>query len=214
MSDAGTKRQRQAEQRRAQLIDAALDLFSAHGFEATRVADIAHAAGVAQGLLYHYFPTKESLLAAIIERHGPLPMLTELLATPPDQPVRETLLLLAQRAYGLIQERRTLARLLLRELIWRPEMLGMGMQIREQALAMLGRYLQSRVAAGELRPHDSLVVGQLFISNVIVAGLVALPPEPYLAGAVDTLLQGILARPAGADNTPDASDSSNSHTGG
>jgi AcrR family transcriptional regulator len=214
MSDAGTKRQRQAEQRRAQLIDAALELFSAHGFEATRVADIAHVAGVAQGLLYHYFPTKESLLAAIIERHGPLPMLTELLATPPDRPVRETLLLLAQRAHGLIQERRTLARLLLRELIWRPEMLGMGMQIREQALAMLGRYLQSRVAAGELRPHDSLVVGQLFISNVIVAGLVALPPDPYLTGAVDALLQGILARPAGADNTPDASDSSNSHTGG
>ena len=208
MSDTGTKRQRQAEQRRAQLIDAALDLFSAHGFEATRVADIAHAAGVAQGLLYHYFPTKEALLAAIIERHGPLPMLTELLATPPDRPARETLLLLAARAYGLIQERQALARLLLRELIWRPEMLGMGMLIRERALAMLGRYLQSRVAAGELRPHDSLVVGQLFISNVIVAGLVGLPPDPYLTGAVDALLQGILARRDGADDTPD------SHTGG
>lgn len=208
MSDTGTKRQRQAEQRRAQLIDAALDLFSAHGFEATRVSDIAHAAGVAQGLLYHYFPTKEALLAAIIERHGPLPMLTELLATPPDRPARETLLLLAARAYGLIQERQALARLLLRELIWRPEMLGMGMLIRERALAMLGRYLQSRVAAGELRPHDSLVVGQLFISNVIVAGLVGLPPDPYLTGAVDALLQGILARPDDADDTPD------SHTGG
>ena len=208
MSDTGTKRQRQAEQRRAQLIDAALDLFSAHGFEATRVSDIAHAAGVAQGLLYHYFPTKEALLAAIIERHGPLPMLTELLATPPDRPARETLLLLAARAYGLIQERQALARLLLRELIWRPEMLGMGMLIREQALAMLGRYLQSRVAAGELRPHDSLVVGQLFISNVIVAGLVGLPSDPYLTGAVDALLQGILARPDDADDTPD------SHTGG
>lgn len=208
MSDIGTKRQRQAEQRRAQLIDAALDLFSAHGFEATRVSDIAHAAGVAQGLLYHYFPTKEALLAAIIERHGPLPMLTELLATPPDRPARETLLLLAARAYGLIQERQALARLLLRELIWRPEMLGMGMLIRERALAMLGRYLQSRVAAGELRPHDSLVVGQLFISNVIVAGLVGLPSDPYLTGAVDALLQGILARPDDADDTPD------SHTGG
>lgn len=214
MSDIGTKRQRQAEQRRAQLIDAALDLFSAHGFEATRVSDIAHAAGVAQGLLYHYFPTKEALLAAIIERHGPLPMLTELLATPPDRPARETLLLLAARAYGLIQERQALARLLLRELIWRPETKGMGMLIREQALAMLGRYLQSRVAAGELRPHDSLVVGQLFISNVIVAGLVGLPSDPYLTGAVDALLQGILARPDSADNVPDPSDSPDSHTGG
>jgi AcrR family transcriptional regulator len=204
MADMVTKRQRQAEQRRAQLIDTALDLFSEHGFEATRVADIAHAAGVAQGLLYHYFPTKEALLAAIIERHGPLPLLTELLATPPDRPARETLLLLSTRIYAFIQQRRALVRLLLRELIWRPEMLGMGLLAREQGLTMLARYLQSRVVAGELRPHDSLTVGQLFASNVIVVGMVGLPPEPYLAGAVDTLLEGILARPDRAEG--DATD--------
>lgn len=209
MADAITKRQRQAEQRRAQLIDAALDLFSERGFEATRVADIAQAAGVAQGLLYHYFPTKEALLAAIIERHGPLPLLTELLATPPDRPVRETLLQLSSRIYAFIQERRTLVRLLLRELIWRPEMLGLGLLAREQGLSMLARYLQSRVDAGELRPHDSLTVGQLFASNVIVVGMVGLPPEPYLAGAVDTLLEGILARPERAEG-----DATDSHSGG
>ena len=209
MADAITKRQRQAEQRRAQLIDAALDLFSERGFEATRVADIAQAAGVAQGLLYHYFPTKEALLAAIIERHGPLPLLTELLATPPDRPVRETLLQLSSRIYAFIQERRTLVRLLLRELIWRPEMLGLGLLAREQGLSMLARYLQSRVDAGELRLHDSLTVGQLFASNVIVVGMVGLPPEPYLAGAVDTLLEGILARPERAEG-----DATDSHSGG
>ena len=189
------KRSEQAEQRRNQLIDTALDLFSERGVEATRVSDIAQAAGVAQGLLYHYFPSKDALLAAIIERHGPLSLLHDLLATPPDRPARETLLDLANRFYALAQERRRLLRLVVREILWRPETLPLGMAVREQAIEMLARYLRSRVEAGELRPLDPYVVGQLFASNVILVAIAGLPPEPYLSGAIDVILQGIAAHP-------------------
>lgn len=194
MGSAG-RRQQQAEERRNQLIDVALELFGQNGIEATRVSDIARAAGVAQGLLYHYFPSKDALLAAIVEREGPLGMLHELLATPPDRPARETLLDLANRIYALIQQRRPLLRLIMREVIWQPEMMRFGMGVREQALAMLSGYLQSRVAAGELRPHDSLVVGQLFASDVILVAIAGLPIEPYLTGAIDVILQSIAAHP-------------------
>lgn len=196
---SGSKRGQQAEQRRTQLIDTALALFAERGIEATRVSDIAEAAGVAQGLLYHYFRSKDELLAAIIARHGPLPLLRELLAAPPDQPTRETLLQLATRIHALIQERRTFVRLAVREIIWRPETLSMGMAVREQALDMLGHYLRSRVEAGELRPHDQRVVGQMLASTVILVGLAELPVDPYLTGAIDVILQGIAAQPtAGA----------------
>ena len=194
MGSAG-RRQQQAEERRNQLIDVALELFGQNGIEATRVSDIARADGVAQGLLYHYFPSKDALLAAIVEREGPLGMLHELLATPPDRPARETLLDLANRIYALIQQRRPLLRLIMREVIWQPEMMRFGMGVREQALAMLSGYLQSRVAAGELRPHDSLVVGQLFASDVILVAIAGLPIEPYLTGAIDVILQSIAAHP-------------------
>ncbi|HZC05111.1 MAG TPA: TetR/AcrR family transcriptional regulator [Ktedonobacterales bacterium] len=192
----GSKRQQQAEERRNQLIDVALELFGQRGIEATRVSDIAQAAGVAQGLLYHYFPSKDALLSAIVEREGPLAMLHELLAAPSDRPARETLLDLATRLYGLIQQRRSLLRLIVREVIWQPEMLRFGMAVREQALGMLSRYLQSRIAAGELRPHDPQVVGQLLASNVILVAIAGLPIDPYLTGAVDVILQGIAAEPA------------------
>lgn len=196
---SGSKRGQQAEQRRTQLIDTALALFAERGIEATRVSDIAEVAGVAQGLLYHYFRSKDELLAAIIARHGPLPLLRELLAAPPDQPTRETLLQLATRIHALIQERRSFVRLAVREIIWRPETLSMGMAVREQALDMLGHYLRSRVEAGELRPHDQRVVGQMLASTVILVGLAELPVDPYLTGAIDVILQGIAAQPtAGA----------------
>jgi AcrR family transcriptional regulator len=194
----GSKRERQAEQRRNQLIDTALTLFAEHGIEATRVSDIAQRAGVAQGLLYHYFPSKDALLAAIIERHGPLRMLADVLETPTDRPARETLLTLGMRLYALAQERRTLLQLIVREIIWRPETRGVGMAVREQALTMLARYLQSRVAAGELRPHDSLVVGQTLASAIIVVVFAQLPVDPYITGAIDVILQGISAQPADA----------------
>jgi AcrR family transcriptional regulator len=192
----GSKREQQAEQRRNQLIDTALALFAAQGIEATRVSDIAQMAGVAQGLLYHYFPSKDALLAAIIERHGPLQMLHELLAIPPDQPAREVLLNLAMRVYALAQERRLLLQLIVREVLWRPETRSIAMAVREQALTMLARYLQSRVAAGELRPHDSIVVGQTLASAIILVAFAQLPADPFIPGAIDVILQGIAAHPA------------------
>lgn len=195
---SGGKRSEQAEQRRNRLVDAALDLFSARGIEATRVSDIAEAAGVAQGLLYHYFPGKDALLAAIIARHGPVPIVRDLLTTSSEAPTRETLLRLSLRLYTLAQERRTFVRLFIREIIWRPEALSIGMVVREQALTMLAGYLASRAAVGELRPHDSRVVGQTIASAVIMPALAELPYDPYVTGAIDVILQGIMARPEAA----------------
>lgn len=192
---SGGKRSEQAEQRRNRLVDAALDLFSARGIEATRVSDIARAAGVAQGLLYHHFPGKDALLAAIIARHGPIPVVRELLAISGERPARETLLRLSLGLYTLAQERRAFVRLFIREIIWRPEALSIGMAVREQALTMLAGYLASRAEVGELRPHDSHVVGQTIASAVILPALAELPYDPYVTGAIDTILQGILARP-------------------
>ncbi|HZD65169.1 MAG TPA: TetR/AcrR family transcriptional regulator [Acidimicrobiales bacterium] len=54
------------EDRRAQLLDAAAELFAQRGYDQTRIADIATAAGVAKGLLYWYFSGKEALLAELV----------------------------------------------------------------------------------------------------------------------------------------------------
>jgi AcrR family transcriptional regulator len=54
--------------RRAEILDAALKVFARRGLEATKITDIAEQAGVSHGLLYHYFPTKEAVFEAIIER--------------------------------------------------------------------------------------------------------------------------------------------------
>ncbi|WP_245454085.1 TetR/AcrR family transcriptional regulator [Aquabacter cavernae] len=60
-------------ERRAQILAAALDAFAREGYGATRLEDVARAAGVAKGTLYLYFPHKQALFEAIVkERISPV----------------------------------------------------------------------------------------------------------------------------------------------
>ena len=48
--------------KRRQILDAAIRVFARQGFHSTRVSDIADEAGVAYGLVYHYFNSKDEVL--------------------------------------------------------------------------------------------------------------------------------------------------------
>ena len=48
--------------KRRQILDAAVRVFARQGFHSTRVSDIADEAGVAYGLVYHYFRSKDEVL--------------------------------------------------------------------------------------------------------------------------------------------------------
>ena len=54
-----------AEEKRRQILDAAVRVFARSGFHTSRVGDIAEEAGVAHGLLYHYFSSKDEVLETI-----------------------------------------------------------------------------------------------------------------------------------------------------
>jgi AcrR family transcriptional regulator len=76
---------------RSRLLRAAADSFAARGYDGTRVADIAAAAGVSNGALYAHFGSKAELLVASLRAHGGR-VLADLLAADPERPVAELLL--------------------------------------------------------------------------------------------------------------------------
>ncbi|MGI9182101.1 MAG: TetR/AcrR family transcriptional regulator [Longimicrobiaceae bacterium] len=57
--------QRMRGESRAKIVEHALRLFAEHGYDRTSVKMIAESAGIAQGLLYNYFESKEHLLREI-----------------------------------------------------------------------------------------------------------------------------------------------------
>jgi AcrR family transcriptional regulator len=76
---------------RARLLRAAADVFAARGYDGTRVADIAAAAGVSNGALYAHFGSKAELLLASLRAHGGR-VLADLLAAEPERSVADLLL--------------------------------------------------------------------------------------------------------------------------
>ena len=56
------------QERKEQLLDVATELFSKYGLDGINTKDIAKAAHVSPGLMYHYYDSKEVLLVSIIER--------------------------------------------------------------------------------------------------------------------------------------------------
>ena len=77
-----SNRAERAAERRAAIIEAALDEFISRGFTATRLDDVAKRAGVAKGTIYLHFKDKESMFEELI-RTALVPMIGRLHAPPP-----------------------------------------------------------------------------------------------------------------------------------
>jgi AcrR family transcriptional regulator len=63
------ERQPGAEEKRRRILEAAVRVFARRGFHASRVGDIAEEAGVAHGLLYHYFSSKDEVLQTVFREN-------------------------------------------------------------------------------------------------------------------------------------------------
>jgi AcrR family transcriptional regulator len=203
---AAAQREALSETRRAQILEAALRVWMRRGFDAGSVEALAREAGLAKGTLYLYFPTKDAILDAIVERYSLLPDMTELTEalrnTPPDRAIP----LITARIYERLGARAPLVGLMLREFSLRPADARLFFErVMLPVNRLFAAYLDGFVAQGVLRPLDTIVaaralVGMLmvFVLSQHVFGGEQLHPIPD-ATIVDTVqelfLRGVLAPP-------------------
>ena len=64
---------------------------------------------------------------------------------------------------------------------------------RVEGVRVVADYLGSRVAAGELRPHDCQASARLVFYAVFAAHLSGTPAEPFLPATIDIVMHGLLA---------------------
>jgi AcrR family transcriptional regulator len=178
--------------RRDRLVDAALVVFARKGVDAANIKEIGSEAGVAPGLIYHYFPSKEALLAAAIERHGFLRQLRQMLAIPPTTPASDVLPEIAHRMYALLTERADLLRVVMARAQTHAEMRERVEELTREASSLLVDYLRARVSAGELRPHGYEVSARMLLFTVVMWRLADSPPD-QLTEAITLLLNGLAA---------------------
>jgi TetR/AcrR family fatty acid metabolism transcriptional regulator len=155
-------------------LDAAVRVFARKGFHASRVGDIAEEAGVAHGLLYHYFRSKEEVLETIFSE------VWELLAADTDRiehadvPLREQLRRFARIYLGSWLMTPDLIAVLVRE-IARSPVVGNRVDDVGVIFRSLQRMIASAQERGEVRADcdPRLAAWVVTVVDVAYAGLAA-----------------------------------------
>ena len=209
-----TERAKQAlaEDRRAQILEAAAAVFSGQGYHGATIRQIAERAGLADGTIYLYFASKRDLLLATWEHvalSSLFPILDRAPATGNDQEFVATLL--ADR-FELFRRHAPFLRLVLHQADVDP-VLRRALQARiETVKALVGDHLRQRIAEGTFR-RISVPIALRAIAGMMlgVALIDAYDPEPllrrYSAEAVarevaDLILRGLVAGAARHPHAP------------
>jgi len=151
-------RGREGEDRRRQIIDAAVRAFARRGYEACRVADIASEAGVAYGLVYHYFHSKEEILESIFRETWDQMLEAirgvEELGEPAEEQLRKVIAIVLRTW----KHNPDLVRVLVREVTRTPHLQSEVTEI-QQAFDALERIVRRGQEAGRFAPElDARVV--------------------------------------------------------
>lgn len=185
-------RKAQACQRRSHLLSAALRLFSEKGFENSSIKDLAEEVGVAPGLVYHYFETKHQLLIAVVEEHGFFTECARLIDSFSHLPARQGLKKIANAYFRILGEKEQLVRIFCREAMTDETLKAYWVRLINETVSQLSRYLDSRVEAGELRPHNSEAAARLLLHPIAMLRLTGGSVEAT-SEFVNYLLGGIQA---------------------
>jgi AcrR family transcriptional regulator len=197
--------------RRAQILDTAAKVFAGFGFAATDVQVIADRIGVGKGTVYRYFPTKEQLFLAAVER-GLQELTTEMdrvIDDPIDDPVEQTRR--AVRAYLTFFHRRPeMAELFIQERAAFPHHhrpLYFSMKDGTDHECKHAAFWQRLVESGRVRPMPAerffAVVGDLLYGTILTNLLAGRPADPpaQTEDILDVVMTGMLTD-AGRTRTP------------
>ena len=202
-----TRKRLTSEERRIQILEAALEIFSQKGFSGARTKEIAKAAGISETLIFQHFKTKEQLyteaLHSLFDHHPVLPELEDHLARDDDEGV---LFALAKHIIEHGRKDPRIVRLVIFSGLEKSspgkhahmKRRNDGEEVPEKEVA---RYLERRMKAGAFKPGDPDVAARLFLYMVfqiiadhhlsIIEEPLRLSDEEAARAVVDLFLNGL-----------------------
>jgi len=154
--------------RREDILQASLKLFAEKGFHGTSMRDIARAADITEGLIYHYFTNKRDLFTAIIEEHSFLPLLRSLPDLGEWLDTRELLLVLARGFFDVLHRNEDLTRLLLQEVqVFPEEKEAFFADAVKESIEALAKVLEDRMSEKARRQVDPAVIARIFFNSLL-----------------------------------------------
>jgi TetR/AcrR family transcriptional regulator, fatty acid metabolism regulator protein len=185
------------EDKRQQLLGAAVRVFARKGFHASRVGDIAEEAGVAHGLLYHYFKSKDQVLEAVFHENWSILIARIESVEETDEPAADQIRHIAAIVLRTWLHLPDVVRVVIQEFGRSPEL---GERIGELTLPIdaLKRVIARGIERGEFRkdvdPAFAATVVYGSIDELLTAWVLGRLPsdEEAVARAEQTLVEVIL----------------------
>jgi TetR/AcrR family fatty acid metabolism transcriptional regulator len=182
------------EDKRRLILDAAVRVFARKGFHASRVGDIAEEAGVAHGLLYHYFDSKDHVLEAVFQENWSVLVSRIASVEESDEPAADQLRHVAAIVLRTWLHLPDVVRVVVREFGRSPE-LGARVGELEQPIDAIERVIARGIERGEFRgdvdPRVAATVVYGSIDELLTAWVLGRLPsaEEDVAAAERTLLE-------------------------
>jgi AcrR family transcriptional regulator len=213
-----TARQVRTGERRAQILRAALEVFSRRGFHGATIREIASTAGLAEGTIYLYFPSKQDVLRGVIG------VIAEDGAPPtPDQFARgddEGFVLAFVRArVQTLARHASFIRLVVHEADLHEDVRReFFRRLHEPFVQRFRAYLEARIADGAFRPVNTevaasicfrMVMSYIMTQHVLGFTGVRYDDEEYLGEMAALILRGLMVHapaPPSAPETPKRED--------
>jgi len=160
-----------SEERRRQILAAAMGVFACKGYTGATNKDIAREAGVTSGLIYHYFADKRALFEAVVAEFNPLAgSVTGILSAgdaddiAPAVLLRRLVITMIERLEGV--EYLPTFRLMMGEALRDPEIADVLNASSRRVVTALADYLGRQQARGALRPLDPYLVAQFLFGSL------------------------------------------------
>ena len=138
------------EEKRKLILDAAVRVFARSGYHGSRVGDIAEEAGVAHGLLYHYFASKEQVLQTIFRENWGELLERFRAVEEADEPAAEKLEGIAKILLRTWRNDPDLVTVMVREVARSPQLQAQVDEVRE-AFTIVQRVIEQGQADGTFR---------------------------------------------------------------
>jgi len=188
-----TERAVAGEEKRRQLLDAAVRVFARKGFHASRVGDIAQEAGVAHGLLYHYFKSKDQVLEAVFHDNWSILLARIASVEETDEPAAEQLRHIAAIVLRTWLHLPDVVRVVVREFGRSPELAERIGELA-QPIGSIARVIERGIERGEFKQVDPRVAATVVygsIDELLTAWVLDRLPsgEEDVAAAEQTLVE-------------------------
>lgn len=194
--------------RQWQILEAAVKVFSAKGFDGSRTSEIAKEADVAEGTIFRYYKTKKDLLMGLL-----IPLITKffrpmildsaerIIKNEEDKPVEEVLNNLLIDRFYLIDKNLPLIKTIFMEAAYQPELLEtLQKDLAPKIIPFINFFIESNIKNNNFRDLEpklvtrtlmSLLLGYVIFSNTFPGFFQGENHEDELRKIVDIFLKGV-----------------------